>query len=175
MCSTMSLSVMWKSCFNLAWVQHLWSRANRCLLSKASLCCILFYNEDIPYFLHVKSATSAVSKWSTENSFALNRDPPWQTFVHHLGTTSRAASYGTLESVHYSSWHCSLSFSQTMLFDQIPIKRNFEEKLWKYLLTVRFLTIPSESTVKKKRWINIHSSSKRSKASQEKFQHAFCL
>lgn len=78
MCSTMSLSVVWKSCFHLAWVQQLYSRANRCLLSKASLCCILFYNEGISCFLHMKSATS-LSKRSTENAFALNRDSPPMT------------------------------------------------------------------------------------------------
>lgn len=127
MCSTVSLSVVWKSCFNLPCVQHLWSRANRCLLSKPPLCCILFYNEDIPYFLHMNSAISFLSKWSTEDSFALNRGPPWQTFVHHLWTTSRTASYGTLESVHYLNWHCSLSFSQTVGFDQIPIKRTLRK------------------------------------------------
>lgn len=119
-CSTIALSVAWKSCVNLAWVQYLWSRPNRCLLSKASLCCITLYSEGIHYFLLMKPATSH-SKWSSENSFALNRDHSWQTFMYHLSTTCRTASYGTPESAHYWNWHCSLSLSWVVLFDQTLI------------------------------------------------------
>lgn len=114
MCSTMSLPVVWKSYFSPAWVQHLWFRANRCLLSKASLCCILLYHEDTPWFLPLKSATS-LSKWTTEK-FSLNRDRLWQTFVHHLWTTSRTASHGTLVSVHYLNWHHSFIFFTNCVF-----------------------------------------------------------
>lgn len=114
LCQCTLQSLLWRSYFSLAWVQHLCSSANRCLLSKASLCCILFYHEDIPKFLLLNSASS-LSKWSTEQ-FSLNRNLLWQTFVHHYLTTSRTASQGRVESVHYLNWHHSLIFYKLCFF-----------------------------------------------------------